>query len=74
VLPADRDAVLLSALSGEGVGPLRAALRERVLAQPGLEVLRFPPEGGEPLQRALKEENVVTRRFTATGIELVVRR
>jgi len=45
-----------------------------VLANPDLEVLRFPPEGGEGLERALREEQVVARRFTAHGIELVVRR
>jgi GTPase len=74
VAPADRDAVRLSALTGAGLDELRAAIRTRVLSQPGLETLRFPPEGGEELQRALRDESVVARRFTADGIELVVRR
>jgi GTP-binding protein HflX len=72
--PADRQAVLLSARSGEGVDRLREVLRRRLLERPGLEVLHFPPEGGEPLQRALRQEAVVARRFTPSGIELVVRR
>jgi GTP-binding protein HflX len=74
-LPPDgRDAVRLSALTGDGLSELRVAIRRRVLEQPGLEVLRFPPEGGEALQRALGELTVVARRFTADGIELVVRK
>jgi len=72
--PGDREAVRLSALTGRGLDELRAAIRTRVLSQPGLEVLRFPPEGGEALQRALRDEVVVARRFTAESIELVVRR
>jgi GTPase len=72
--PPEREAVLLSALRGEGLDELRVAIRARVLQQPGLEVLRFPPEGGEELQRVLRDEIVVARRFTASGIELVVRR
>jgi 50S ribosomal subunit-associated GTPase HflX len=70
----DREAVPISARTGAGLDELRAALRNRVLLQPGLEVMRFPPEGGEALQRALRDESVVARRFTSSGIELVVRR
>ncbi len=72
--PADRTVVPLSALTGDGLDALRAAVRAAVLARPGMETLRFPPDGGEELQRALREEDVVARRFTAHGIELVVRR
>ena len=72
--PAGRDAVVISALTGAGVPELRTAIRIRVLAQPDVEVLRFPPEGGEALQRALAEHTVVARRFTSAGIELVVRK
>ena len=72
--PPGREAALISALTGAGLDELRVALRKRVLEQPGLEVLRFPPEGGEALQRALGERTVVARRFTAAGIELVVRK
>ncbi len=69
-----RTTVPVSALEGTGLDRLRQAVRERVLAAPDLETLRFPAEGGPELQRALKEEVVVARRFTAEGIELVVRR
>ena len=72
--PAGRDAVVLSALTGAGVPELQIAIRTRVLEQPDVEILRFPPEGGEALQRALAEHTVVARRFTAEGIELVVRK
>jgi GTP-binding protein HflX len=72
--PPDRTVVALSALTGEGVGRLRSELRSAVLSQPGLEVLRFPAEGGQELQRALQEETVIARRFSDAGIELVVKR
>jgi len=70
----DRPAVAVSALNGAGLPALRAAIAARLLDGPGLAVLRFPPEGGEALQRALEEESIVARRFTAEGVELVVRR
>jgi len=72
--PAGRRGVRISALTGEGLDELRRAVADAVLAGPGLETLRFPPEGGAELQRALAEETVVARRFSDTGIELVVRR
>ena len=72
--PADRTVVAISALTGEGMDALRTRLRTEVLSQPGMETLRFPADGGEELQRALRDEDVVARRFTADGIELVVRR
>jgi GTP-binding protein HflX len=74
VAPRDRDVVVVSALTGKGVDELRARLRSAVLSQPGIEVLRFPAAGGAELQRALREETVVARRFAPSGIELVVRR
>ena len=64
----------ISALTGEGMDSLRDRLRTAILSQPGLETLRFPAEGGEELQRALRDEDVVARRFTAEGIDLVRRR
>ncbi len=70
----DRRCVAVSALVGSGLEALRGAVHDAVLALPGTEVLRFPPEGGEMLERALREETVVARRFAADGIEVVVRR
>jgi len=72
--PPDRTVVAISALTGEGLEALRSELRAVVLSQPGLETLRFSADGGEALQRALREETVVARRFTDAGVELVVRR
>lgn len=72
--PPDRTVVAISALTGQGLDSLRSKLRSAVLSQPGIEVLRFPATGGEELQKALREETVIARRFSDTGIELVVRR
>ena len=72
--PADRNVVAIFALTGDGIEALRTEIRAALLEQPGMETLRFPADGGEELQRALREETVVARRFTEDGIELVVRR
>jgi GTP-binding protein HflX len=72
--PPDRTVVAISALTGRGLDRLRSELRSAVLSQPGIEVLRFPAAGGEELQHALREETVIARRFSESGIELVVRR
>jgi GTP-binding protein HflX len=74
VSPESRTAVPVSALTGAGVPALQQAIRARILEQPDVEVLRFPPEGGEALQRALAERTVIARRFTTESVELVVRR
>jgi GTP-binding protein HflX len=66
--------VAVSALTGEGLDALRRALATTLLSQPGLQTLRFAPEGGVDLERALRDEQIVARRFTTEGIELVVRR
>jgi GTP-binding protein HflX len=71
--PEGREAVPISAVTGEGLDRLRATLARVVLTQPDLAVLRFPPEGGEALERALRDETIVARRFAHDGIELVVR-
>ena len=73
-LPDERAALALSALTGEGLDDLAAAIRRAVIEQPGVEVLRFPAEGGAALERALREEAVLARRFAPEGIELIVRR
>lgn len=72
--PLQRPAVALSARTGAGLEELREALRQRILALPDLQVLRFPAEGGEVLRLALAREEVLAQRFTPGGIELVVRR
>ena len=72
--PPDRDVVAISARTGQGVDVLQQRVRTVVLGQPGIEVMRFPAAGGEELQRALREETIVARRFAPSGIELVVRR
>lgn len=74
IVPPGRKGVAVSAQTGAGVEDLRRMLRHEILSQPGLETLRFPAEGGPALQRALQQEAVVARRFSASGIELVVRR
>lgn len=69
----DRPALCISARRGDGLEALRAALRARVLELPGVEVLRFPPEGGPALQAVLSAEVVLARRFSDEGIEVVLR-
>lgn len=71
--PLQRTAVALSARTGAGVDELKAVLRGNILNRPGLQVLRFPPAGGEELRRALARQDIVAQRFTPEGIELVVR-
>lgn len=73
-VPPGHASVAVSALTGAGTETLREALRALLLSQPGLETLRFGLEGGAELERALRDEQIVARRFTADGIELVVRR
>lgn len=72
--PLQRTGVAVSARAGAGLDELQRVLRQRILGLPGLEVLRFPAEGGEALRAALAKETVIAQRFTAQGIELVVRR
>lgn len=72
--PLQRPAVALSARTSAGLEELRRVLRQRILALPDLQVLRFPAEGGEALRLALAREEVLAQRFTPAGIELVVRR
>ena len=74
VAPLDRVSVLVSARDGIGIDGLKTAIRQRILARPDIAVLRFPPEGGEALGRAMADETVIARRFGPEGIELVVRR
>lgn len=72
--PLQRVAVPISARTGVGLVELKHLVRQRILALPDVVVMRFPSEGGEALRTALAEEEVVAQRFTAEGIELVVRR
>jgi len=72
--PEAREAVAISAATGEGLDRLRAKLAHVVLTQPDIATLRFPPEGGVELERALRDEYVLARRFSSDGIELMVRR
>ena len=72
--PDGRRGVRVSSLTGKGLDDLRRLIADAILGGPGLETLHFPPEGGESLQIALAEETVIARRFSDTGIELVVRR
>ena len=74
VAPLDRVSVLVSARDGIGIDGLKTAIRQRILARPDVALLRFSPEGGEALGRAMADETVIARRFGPEGIELVVRR
>lgn len=72
VAPA-RPTAMVSAVTGAGVDDLRQLLRERLLAAPGVSVLRIPLARGEIVQRAFGLPHQLARRFHAETVELATR-
>lgn len=71
--PEDRPAAAVSATSGAGVDVLRRQLRQRLLAAPGVSVLRIPLAHNEVVQRAFALPHQLARRFEADAVEVATR-
>lgn len=69
-LPLGRRAVLVSALTGQGLPELEAAVVEALRASGLVELVQLPTAEGETLQRLLAQPHVVGRRFTEHSVEL----
>jgi len=63
----------LSAVTGEGLGQFREALRNRVLSAPGVSVLRIPLRENRVVERAVALPGQMARRFTGDTMDLAVR-
>ncbi len=63
----------ISAVTGEGLGPLREQLRKRVLSSPGVLVVRVPLEENRAVERAVALRSQVAQRFTGDYLDLAVR-
>jgi GTP-binding protein HflX len=71
---AGRRSVLVSALTGQGLGELEALVASTLEERGLVQVLRFSAEGGEALRAALARGDLVGRRFSSEGVELYFRR
>jgi GTP-binding protein HflX len=68
-----RGSVAVSALTGEGLGELRAAIRHALLTAPGVAILRVPLEEAELVRRAVALPHQLARRFEDGTVELAMR-
>jgi GTP-binding protein HflX len=65
--------VAVSALTGEGIGRLRATIRDALLQAPGVAILRVPLEEAELVRRAVAMPHQLARRFEDGSVELALR-
>jgi len=65
--------VAVSALTGDGIGQLRAAIRGTLLSAPGVAILRVPLEEAELVRRAVSMPHQLARRFDDGTVELALR-
>jgi len=72
--PQGRRSMLVSALTGRGLGELENLVATTLEELGLLQVMRLPAEGGEALQAALARGDVVGRRFSSDSVELFLRR
>ncbi|MCD4749295.1 MAG: GTPase HflX [Thermoanaerobaculales bacterium] len=72
-LPLGRPSLRLSAASGEGLAQFRNEVRVRLMASPGVVVLRVPLEQPEMVQRAVALPHQIARRFRQEFLDLAVR-
>jgi GTP-binding protein HflX len=73
LVPGGRRAVAVSAVSGDGIGDLRAVIRNRLLTGPGVAILRIPLEEAEDVQKAVNLPHQLARRFRHDSVEFAVR-
>ena len=67
------DSVAVSALTGDGIGQLRAVIRGALLTAPGVVILRVPLEEAELVRRAVSMPHQLARRFDDGTVELALR-
>jgi GTP-binding protein HflX len=65
--------VRVSALTGEGIGELRSAIREALLKAPGVAILSVPLEETELVRRAVEMPHQLARRFENGTVRLALR-
>jgi GTP-binding protein HflX len=73
VPPGGRTGPAVSAVSGEGVTELRAAIRTKLLSGPDVAILRVPLEQAEMVQRAVNLPWQLARRYREETVELAMR-
>jgi len=71
--PPGREAIQVSATTGEGIGALLESARQRLLHARGVVVLRVPLERAEAVQRAVNLPHQLARRFRDDAVEVAVR-
>lgn len=65
--------IAVSALTGDGIGQLRAVIRAALLTAPGVAILRVPLEEAELVRRAVSMPHQLARRFGDGTVELALR-
>ena len=70
--PGGREAVTVSAATGEGLDDLRSAIRSTLLGAPGVAILRVPLDEAEMVQRAGNLPHQLARRYRDESVELAV--
>ena len=65
--------VAVSALTGDGIGQLRAVIRAALLTARGVAILRVPLEEAELVRRAVSMPHQLARRFGDGTVELALR-
>jgi 50S ribosomal subunit-associated GTPase HflX len=71
--PPGREAIQVSATTGEGIGALLASVRQRLLHSRGVVILRVPLDRPEEVQRAVNLPHQLARRFRDDVVEVAVR-
>jgi len=71
--PGGRQAVAVSAATGEGLGDLRSAIRSTLLSGPGVAILRVPLDEPEMVQLAVNLPQQLARRYRDESVELAMR-
>ncbi|MEE4272743.1 MAG: GTPase HflX [Thermoanaerobaculales bacterium] len=71
--PGGRQAVPVSAMTGDGSAGLRSVIRRRLLSGPGVSVLQIPLEDVAAVQRAAGLPHQLARRYRQSTVELALR-